>query len=78
MKQHSTLSLAPRDIDQTAAGAQHVLPGAGHISPAAVAKRRAGEPLRPNKPQLPCDVGLFSDQASQLDLIERLRSRQRR
>ena len=31
---------------------------------------RAATPLRPNKPQLPCDLGLFSDDADQMDLIE--------
>lgn len=27
-------------------------------------------PLRPKVPQKPCDVGLFSDEADQLDLCE--------
>jgi hypothetical protein len=26
--------------------------------------------LQPTKPQLPCDIGLFSDEADQLDLVE--------
>jgi hypothetical protein len=25
--------------------------------------------LQPSKPQLPCDIGLFSDEADQLDLV---------
>jgi len=28
--------------------------------------------LKPSKAQLPCDIGLFSDEANQLDLIEML------
>ena len=28
--------------------------------------------LQPNNPQLPCDHGLFSDEANQLDLVEML------
>jgi hypothetical protein len=57
------------DIDRTAAGAQHVLAGAERVSLAAVAKRRAGGPLRPSRAQLPCDPGLFSDDAAQADLF---------
>lgn len=36
------------------------------------ARRLSQTPLRPNKPQLPCDHGLFSDEANQVDLIEML------
>jgi hypothetical protein len=36
--------------------------------PAALAKQLAAAPLRPRKPQNPCDIGLFSDEADQLDL----------
>jgi hypothetical protein len=57
------------DIDRTAAGAQHALAGAERVSLAAVAKRCAGEPLRPSRAQLPCDLGLFSDDAAQDDLF---------
>jgi len=32
--------------------------------------RLAMAPMKPAKPQLPCDVGLFSDNANQLDLVE--------
>jgi len=35
-----------------------------------LAKLKAAAPLRPAKPQAPCDVGLFSDDAAQMDLIE--------
>ncbi len=35
-----------------------------------LAKRRAREPLRPAKPQEACDIGLFSDDRHQLDLVE--------
>jgi hypothetical protein len=41
--------------------------------PAGLAKQRAREPLRPNKPQAACDVGLFSDDARQIDLEDLLR-----
>ena len=37
---------------------------------AELAQRYADQPLRPAKPQLPADHGLFSDEANQLDLIE--------
>lgn len=33
---------------------------------------KSRQPLRPSKPQLPCDVGLFSDEPDQVDLIEML------
>ena len=55
-------------LDKTAAGQQHVLPGAERRF-GELAKRQAAAPLKPNKPQEPCDVGLFSDDARQLDLI---------
>lgn len=35
-----------------------------------LAKLKAQAPMRPAKPQKPCDVGLFSDDADQIDLIE--------
>jgi hypothetical protein len=35
-----------------------------------IAQRKWLEALRPGKPQAACDHGLFSDEASQLDLIE--------
>jgi hypothetical protein len=49
---------------------QCMLPGAERASLATVAKRRANAPLRPKTVQKPCDVGLFSDDADQLDLVE--------
>ena len=36
---------------------------------AGLARQRAAAPLKPKKEQEPCDVGLFSDQSSQLDLV---------
>lgn len=33
-------------------------------------KRQAARPLRPSKPQEPCDIGLFGDDAHQLDLVD--------
>jgi hypothetical protein len=35
-----------------------------------VLAKRAAAPLRPGKAQAACDVGLFGDDASQLDLVE--------
>jgi hypothetical protein len=35
-----------------------------------VAERKWRTGLKPRKPQEPCDVGLFSDEAAQLDLVE--------
>jgi hypothetical protein len=34
------------------------------------ARRLAAAPLRPMAPQLPCDIGLFSDDARQTDLVD--------
>lgn len=31
---------------------------------------KAAAPIKPRKPQSPCDHGLFSDEADQLDLVE--------
>jgi hypothetical protein len=45
---------------------QGVIPGAEQIS---LARLKARQPLRPSKPQRPCDIGLFSDEADQLDLV---------
>jgi hypothetical protein len=56
-------------IDRTPAGLQFVLPGAEKVGDAAMARRRAAEPLRPRVPQQPCDHGLFGDGALQTDLI---------
>ena len=37
---------------------------------AAAAQREANSPLKPKEAQKPLDIGLFSDDANQLDLIE--------
>jgi hypothetical protein len=37
---------------------------------AAAAMLRGAMPLKPKQPQKPMDIGLFSDEANQLDLIE--------
>ena len=37
-----------------------------------VAERQWRRGLKPSKGQLPCDIGLFSDDALQLDLVEML------
>lgn len=36
----------------------------------ALAERQWSTTARPRKAQLPCDVGLFSDDAAQLDMVE--------
>jgi RNA polymerase subunit RPABC4/transcription elongation factor Spt4 len=41
--------------------------------PAGMAKRKAAAPLKPARPQDACDIGLFSDDAAQLDLVHMLR-----
>lgn len=53
---------APGD-DQTPAGRQRVLPGAGSDNGASFARKRISEPMRPAKPQAACDIGLFDDSA---------------
>jgi hypothetical protein len=56
-------------IDRTRAGPQHVLPGAEKASDATMARRAAAKPLRASAPQQPCDIGLFSNDAAQSDLL---------
>lgn len=58
-------------IDHIKIGPQHVLPGAERDT-AGLARKLASERLRANKPQLPCDIGLFGDDHLQLDLVEML------
>lgn len=33
-------------------------------------QRRADASIKPTKPQEPCDLGLFSDNAAQIDLVD--------
>jgi hypothetical protein len=47
---------------------QTCMPGTG-ADLAGLAKRIAAAPIKPNKAQEPCDIGLFSDSSSQLDLV---------
>ena len=56
--------------ESTTAGEQHVIPGAEKVSDAEIAKRKAGEPLKPKVGQKPADEGLFGDGASQADLVD--------
>jgi hypothetical protein len=49
-----------------------MLPGCGHDL-AGLARRLAGAPLRPAKPQAACDLGLFGDESSQADLVDMAR-----
>jgi hypothetical protein len=39
------------------------------------ARRKAASSLKPTRPQAPCDMGLFSDESLQLDLVEMLCSK---
>jgi hypothetical protein len=66
----STMLLEFHFDDGPDGAAQAVLPGAERVSQAVLARRRANAPLRPNKAQQPCNVGLFSEDADQLDLVE--------
>jgi hypothetical protein len=43
------------------------LPDTGE-RPAELARRKAAAPLRPQAPQEPCDLGLFSNQGNQFTL----------
>jgi len=56
-------------IDKTPAGPQCVLPGA-ECREAGRAQRAADKPLMARVPQRPCDIGLFSDDAAQADLLD--------
>lgn len=49
---------------------QAVLPGAERASEAEVARLRNSAPLKPAKPQKPCDHGLFSDDANQQEMFK--------
>jgi hypothetical protein len=46
-----------------------MLPGAEKASDAAMARRCPAKPLRASLPQQSCDIGLFSDDAAQSDLL---------
>jgi hypothetical protein len=61
---------AETKTESTTAGEQHVIPGAEKVSDAEVAKRKAGEPLKPKVRQKPADEGLFGDEANQTDLVD--------
>jgi hypothetical protein len=37
---------------------------------AGLLRQKAAAPIKPAKPQKPCDIGLFSDEADQIDLVE--------
>jgi hypothetical protein len=50
------------------------LPQCDHDLPG-LARKLAAAPIKPRKPQAPCDVGLFSDEADQLDLVSLFRER---
>lgn len=42
-------------------------------SAARAIQRKANAPLKPKAEQKPCDVGLFSDDRDQLDLVDQAR-----
>lgn len=60
-------------VDRTPIGDQFVIPGAERVGDGELAKRKAEQRLQPAKPQKPCDHGLFSDAAAQVDLMDLLR-----
>lgn len=49
------------------------LPGMTPLGLKPYAQVKADQPLRPAADQKPCDVGLFSDDAAQSDLVDLLR-----
>ena len=61
---------AKTKTENTSAGEQHVIPGAKKVSDAEIAKRKAGEPLKPKVGQKPANEGLFGDEANQTDLVD--------
>jgi len=61
---------AETKTERTGAGEQHVIPSAEKVSYAEVAKRKAGEALKPKAGQKPADEGLFGDWAYQTDLVD--------
>ena len=63
-------SQAEAKTEGTSAGEQHVIAGADKISGAEVAKRKAGQPLKPQVAQKPADHVLFSDESKQIDFID--------
>jgi hypothetical protein len=56
--------------ESTSAGEQHVIPGAEKVSDTEVAKRKAGEPLKPKVEQKAADEGLFGVRVCQTDLVD--------
>lgn len=51
---------------------QSILPGT-EPDPAGLARKLAAAPLKPRKPQEPCDAGLFSDESRQTDIEDFIR-----
>ena len=49
---------------------QLAIPGTEKISDRELAARRAALPLKPKVAQERCDLGLFSDQSKQVDLVD--------
>ncbi|MFN0190981.1 MAG: hypothetical protein ACKVP5_03245 [Aestuariivirga sp.] len=60
----------PFETEPTPIGEQTLVPG---VRPVSIYERLmvlAAQPMRPNRPQRPCDLGLFDDAArTQLDLF---------
>jgi hypothetical protein len=59
-----------RATEATAAGEQHVIPGAEKIGQGEQAQRAADDALKPKAPQQPADEGLFGDGHKQTDLLD--------
>jgi len=70
MKRRRGIAPGQTKTESARAGEQHVIPGAAKVSDAEIAKRRAGEPLKPKVVQKLADEGLFSDGANQIDLAD--------
>ena len=56
---------------------KHTLPGQLDMPEidaigSAIVQRKANSRLIPSKEQKPCDIGLFSDDSAQIDLVEML------
>jgi hypothetical protein len=70
----NTGSSRPR-TDQTAAGEQHLIPGAERILSAEFARRRAVEPLKQKAKQKPSDQAMFLDGSMKIDFIDQFAER---
>jgi hypothetical protein len=60
----------PFETEPTPIGEQALIPGVRPVSIYERLMELAAQPMRPNRPQRPCDLGLFDEVArNQLDLF---------